>query len=116
MRTYKILNKFNDIYIYVTTWVYNNQECVDIKNYSWECEKSKGQPPPSGEGKGLSDQRKAIISDHQADWHKNHSYGTTGAESQENQILIKAITIIVNYGNWETCHRLDGGISFHISM
>lgn len=86
MRTYKIINKFNDIYIYVTTWVYNNQECVDIKNYSWECEKSKGQPPPSGEGKGLSDQRKAIISDHQADWHKNHSYGTTGAESQENQI------------------------------
>ncbi|MPQ74798.1 hypothetical protein [Acetobacter senegalensis] len=53
MRTYKIVNKFNDIYIYVTTYVYNNQECVDIKNYSWECVKSRGQPPPSKDGKGL---------------------------------------------------------------
>lgn len=46
MRTYKIINKNNDIYNYVPTWVYNNQECVDIKNYSWECVKSRGQPPP----------------------------------------------------------------------
>lgn len=54
IRTYKIINKFNDIYNYVTTWVYNNQECVDIKNYSWECVKSMGQPPPSRGWKRLN--------------------------------------------------------------
>lgn len=53
MRTYKIINKNNDIYIYVTSWVYNNQEYVDAKKYYWECEKSRGQPPPSEDGKSL---------------------------------------------------------------
>lgn len=53
LRTYKIINKFNGIYDYVPCWVYNNQECVDIKNYSWECVKSRGQPPPLKREKGL---------------------------------------------------------------
>lgn len=46
MRTYKIINKNNDIYSYVPCWVYNNQECRDMIFYSWECVKSRGQPPP----------------------------------------------------------------------
>lgn len=88
MRTYKIINEFGNIYNYVTTWVYNNQECIDAKKYYWECEKSRGQPPPLKRGKGLSDQRKAIVSDISADWHKNHTSRSTGAESQKNLILI----------------------------
>lgn len=104
MRTYKIINKINDIYNYVPTYVYVYQECVDAKKYYWECEKSRGQPPPSGEGKGLSDQRKAIISDHQADWHKNHKHIGTGAESQENQIS-EAKTLIESRKSQETCQN-----------
>ncbi|GBQ79618.1 hypothetical protein AA14337_1493 [Acetobacter malorum DSM 14337] len=88
LRTYKIINEFGNIYNYVTSWVYNNQECMLDNFYYWECEKSRGQPPPSGEGKGLSDQRKAIVSDISADWHKNHTSRSTGAESQKNLILI----------------------------
>ncbi|MCP1242740.1 hypothetical protein GOB86_10055 [Acetobacter lambici] len=53
LRTYKIINEFGDIYNYVPCWVYNNQECMLDNFYYWECEKSRGQPPPSGEGKGL---------------------------------------------------------------
>lgn len=53
LRTYKIINEFGDIYNYVPTWVYVYQECVDIKNYYWECVKSRGQPPPHERRKGL---------------------------------------------------------------
>lgn len=53
MRTYKIINKNNDIYDYVTCLLYVYQECVGVNFYYWECVKSRGQPPPSGEGKGL---------------------------------------------------------------
>ncbi|MFP2874088.1 replication endonuclease [Acetobacter tropicalis] len=53
MRTYKIVNKFNDIYNYVTTYVYVYQESNTCVFYSWECEKSRGQPPPHGEEKSL---------------------------------------------------------------
>ena len=88
MRTYKIVNEFNDIYDYVTCLLYIYQECVDIKNYSWECEKSRGQPPPLKRGKGLFSFCRNIISGLSADWHKNHKYIGTSAESQENQILI----------------------------
>lgn len=53
MRTYKIINEFGDIYNYVTTRVYNNQECILMIFYFWECVKSRGQPPPSKDGKRL---------------------------------------------------------------
>lgn len=46
MRTYKIINKNNDIYNYVPCWVYVYQECIGMNFYYWECEKSRGQPPP----------------------------------------------------------------------
>lgn len=53
MRTYKIINEFNDIYNYVPCWVYVYQECIGMNFYFWECVKSRGQPPPQCEEKGL---------------------------------------------------------------
>ena len=46
LRTYKIVNEFNDIYNNVPSWVYSNQECILSENFFWECDKSRGQPPP----------------------------------------------------------------------
>lgn len=90
LRTYEIINEFSDIYNYVTRWVYVYQECVDIKNYSWECVKSRGQPPPSEDGKGLFNFNRINISDHQADWHKNHILREQGAESHKNHLITEA--------------------------
>lgn len=96
MRTYKIINKNNDIYNYVTTYVYVYQECSDMIFYSWECVKSRGQPPPERREKSLFSFCRNIISGLSADWHKNHTSTETGAESQENHMIFRSYKIIVN--------------------
>lgn len=90
MRTYKIINEFNDIYDYVTSRVYVYQECVGMNFYYWECVKSRGSlpPPPERREKSLFNFNRINISGLSADWHKNHTNRSTGAESRENLILI----------------------------
>ena len=105
MRTYKIINEFADIYNYVPTYIYVYQECIDIIFYSWECVKSRGQPPPERREKSLFNFNRINISGLSADWHKNHLSTETGAESQENQIS-EANNNYCESENWETCHLI----------
>ncbi|MFT8912950.1 hypothetical protein [Zymomonas mobilis] len=76
---------FSRFYTFLRSLVYVYQESNTFVFYSWECEKSRGQPPPRNEKKGLISHSKQTISDISADWHKNHGYQAIGAESHENQ-------------------------------
>lgn len=65
-------------------YLYNNQECILQEFYFWECEKSRGQPPPSWRRKRLNQTNAGqIISGISEDWHKNHHTCGKGAESPE---------------------------------
>lgn len=79
----KIMAVFSRFYTFRRTWVYVYQECMLPGNIFWECEKSRGQPPPiTGREKLNQSDAGQIISNISADWHKNHSSIETGAESQ----------------------------------
>ncbi|BCI67433.1 hypothetical protein [Acetobacter aceti] len=45
---------FCGFYTFVASQVYNNQECILSVRYFWECELSRGQPPPLREEKRLN--------------------------------------------------------------
>ncbi|WP_215755466.1 hypothetical protein [Acetobacter sp. P5B1] len=113
MRTYKIINKNSDIYNYVTSWVYNNQECILMIFYFWECVKSRGQPPPSKDGKRL------------IKFLQKHNIRIISRLAQKSYISLERCGIsgksdinlkLQNYcesENWDTCHQLDGGIMLY---
>ncbi|WP_099349100.1 hypothetical protein [Acetobacter aceti] len=86
----EIMADICDFYTFVASQVYNNQECILLVPYFWECEKSRGQPPPVRERKKLNQSQQTNNIRHfsrlaQKSWKQTNRCGISG----KSMVLVK---------------------------